>query len=86
MNAGAFGGDHSDACPLVCFFCREEIFPSIHSAAEKAGAGLEYNHAGGVTAFGKNVETLISMASAIHDMRSDIDNVRIAPQQSGSRT
>jgi hypothetical protein len=84
-NAGAFGGDHSDSYPLVCFFCREEIFPFIRSAAEKAGAGLEYNHAGGVTAFGTNVGTLISMASALHDLRSNIDGVRIAPERSGSR-
>jgi hypothetical protein len=82
-NAGAFGGDHNDSYPLVSFFCREEIFPFVDSAAQRSGAGLEYNHAGGITAFGQNVETLIMMASALHDLRSEIDAVRVGPTHFG---
>ncbi|MEA2895968.1 MAG: hypothetical protein QOJ84_1583 [Bradyrhizobium sp.] len=77
-NGGAFGGAHNDAHPIVAFFCRNEIFPFIDAAAQRSNAGLEHNHAGGISVFGRDVDTLMLMASSLYDLRSEIDAVRIA--------
>jgi hypothetical protein len=75
-NGGAFGGDHNDAYPIVAFFCRKEVFPYIDAAAQSSNAGLEYNHAGGISVFGREVDTLLMMASSLYELRSEIDAVR----------
>lgn len=77
-NGGAFGGYHNDTYPVVVFFCRAPIYPFIAAASEKADVGLEYNHAGGLTAFGKEVDALIDMAAALYDMRTQINRVRLS--------
>lgn len=76
-NGGALGGDHHDAYPLVAFFCRPAIFPFVESAASASGAGLENNHAGGINAFGRDVDALIDMAEELWKLRAQISAVRI---------
>jgi hypothetical protein len=74
-NGGAFEDGHNDTYPLVAFFCRASIFPFIEEAARKVDAGLEYNHSGGLTAFGSDLDTLINMAAALYDLRTEINAV-----------
>ncbi|MCD0419081.1 hypothetical protein LOC51_17865 [Rubrivivax sp. JA1024] len=76
-NGGVFGDSHNDTYPLVAFFCREPIFPFIKAAAEAVDVGLEYNRTGGLTAFSKDVDALINMASALYDRRGEIGATRV---------
>jgi hypothetical protein len=78
-NAGAFDDGHHEEYPLVAFFCPTGIFPFVFAAAEKAGAGLEYNHAGGLSIFARNVDALIGVAAALYERRMDIDAVEGVP-------
>jgi hypothetical protein len=66
-NGGAFGGSHNDAYPLVGFFCRPAVFPFVNAAAESTSVGLEYNHANGLNAFARDVDSLIGMAAALFE-------------------
>lgn len=75
-NGGAFDDGHNDCYPLVAFFCRPWVFPFVMAAAERTQVGLEYNHAGGLTAFGHEVDVLIDMAEALHAARTLINNLR----------
>jgi hypothetical protein len=76
-NGGAFDDGHNDAYPLVAFFCRPEVFPFVKAASEKAKAGLEHNHSGGLNAFGRDVDSLINMAAALFDVRTQINGLRL---------
>jgi hypothetical protein len=85
-NGGSFNEGHNDTYPLVAFFCRPALFPHIMTASEKSQTGLEYNRAGGLTAFAREVGALVDMAAALFDMRADIDAVRIRRSTKGART
>ncbi|GGI32279.1 hypothetical protein [Bradyrhizobium guangdongense] len=78
-NGGAFDDGHHEKYPLVAFFCPTGIFPFVFAAAEKAGAGLEYNHAGGLSIFARNVDALIGAAAALYERRKEIDAVEGVP-------
>ncbi|MGN6311334.1 MAG: hypothetical protein ACTHNN_17485 [Xanthobacteraceae bacterium] len=78
-NGGAYGDGHHDDYPLVAFFCPTGIFPFVRAAAERASAGLEYNHADGLTVFARNVDALIDMAAALVERGVEIDAVKGVP-------
>jgi hypothetical protein len=80
-NGGAFGGDHNDSYPLVAFYCRPAIFPFVESAASASGTGLEYNHTGGINAFGRNVDGLINMAEELCRLGTQISAVRVRTER-----
>jgi hypothetical protein len=64
-NGGAFGGCHNDDYPLVAFFCTPELLEGVMASAKSTEVGLEMNHAGGVTAYARDVEALIAMAESL---------------------
>lgn len=77
-NAGAFGGEHYEARPVVAFYCRAELLPFIIEAAEEADVGLVPSHWVGVAAYARNVEALIDMAAALHRRRDLMGEVRLS--------
>lgn len=59
-NGGAFDEGHHEAYPLLALFCPTGVFSFIYAAAERAGTGLAYNYAGGLSVFARNVDALIA--------------------------
>jgi hypothetical protein len=53
----------------------------VEAAASASGIGLEYNHAGGICAFGREVDALINMAEELWKLRTRISAVRIRTEQ-----
>jgi hypothetical protein len=79
-NGGAFDEGHHEEYPLVAFFCPTGIFPFVYAAVERGGAGLEYNHAGGLTVFARNVDAMIDTAAALYERRTETDAVEGVPR------
>ena len=72
-SAGAFGGWHHEAYPLVVFCARPEAVPLLMECAEKAGAGLE-NESGAynpLTVYANDIRKMRDFANALSNSSAD---------------
>jgi hypothetical protein len=76
-NAGAFGGDHQERCPLVAFYAPARAVELLIASAEEAGIGLEGNkylvaYADDIQSLGRFARSLIGRSSAFTAQRRTI--------------
>ena len=84
-NGGVLGGRHNDWHPVVAFYCRPAILPFVLAAAEASDCGLQYNHAGGITAYSPVIDRFLDMAEQLYEMRTTIRTTRVrAPRVPGA--
>jgi hypothetical protein len=76
-NAGAFGGDHHEAYPLVAFFARPQMAALILAAATASGVGLENGPDGCIVVYADDVRNLRRFAECLISKRSLFRAVRI---------
>lgn len=76
-NAGAFGGHHQEAYPLVAFFARPQMVDLLLASAVEAEIGLENNDDGSVVAYADVVRQLRRFAESLINKRSLFRAIRV---------
>lgn len=76
-NGGAFGVNHDAPHPAVFFFCKPQILLFVDAAARAADVALIPNLAGGISAYGRNVDAFINMAEQLCCQRDEITSVEL---------
>lgn len=78
-NAGAFGGRHSEAYPLIAFFARPQMIDLLLASAIESEIGLENenNNYGCLVAYADDVRKLRRFAESLMSKRSLFRAVRV---------
>lgn len=83
-NAGAFGGEHHEAYPLVAFHASRQTLDSLLNCAIEADIGLVVEDTGEVVAYGPTIAHMRAFAGLIIQCRSELRAIRADQQKAVS--
>jgi hypothetical protein len=76
-NAGAFGGHHHEAYPVVAFHARPAHVDLLLECAKEAGCGLEHGSNGCIVLYAREIESLRRFAAEVIQRRSAFRKLRL---------
>lgn len=85
-NAGAFGGSHAEAYPLIAFYARRKHVNLLIDLAESAAAGLESDSHGFLVVYSNDVRVMRTFATILINARQSFQAVRGRPAKKTSHT
>lgn len=83
-NGGAFDEGHHESYPLVSFYVRPPLVPSLLSCAEEAKIGL-LDYAGALQVYARQITQMIDFAEVLYRRRRELAAIRLLPGRVASR-
>ena len=75
-NAGAFGGNHAEECPMVAFYAKVPSIPLLLECAEEAETGLVNAELGSLVTYADDIRKMRGFAKAIIERSSAFRKLR----------